>query len=221
MITLCGFGVSNYYNKLKLVLREKDVPFGERLVYPWERQSFLHASPLGKIPFLETDHGGLSESQVILEYLEERYPAHPLYPADIFERARCRELIQHLELNMEWVARRLYKQAFFGGIVSEETKREARDRLAGGLEAVARLASFSPYILGTSFTAADCAAYVHFVMVEHRTRTIYGENLLEHFIPAATDYMRLLGTRPHVLSMMADRDAALKAFGELEVQYDG
>ena len=63
MITLCGFGVSNYYNKLKLVMLEKQVPFCERVVYPWQRETFLQNSPLGKIPFIETEHGGLSESQ--------------------------------------------------------------------------------------------------------------------------------------------------------------
>ena len=138
MITLCGFGVSNYYNKLKLIMLEKEIPFRERLVYPWQRDSFRQSSPLGKIPFVETEHGGLSKSQVILEYLEERYPQKPMYPTEVFARAKCRELIQYLELNLEWVARRLYKQSFFGGAVSEETKREANDRLAAGLEAVAR-----------------------------------------------------------------------------------
>ena len=115
MITLCGFAVSGYYNKLKLFLLEKDIPFRERLVYPWERDSFAQSSPLGKIPFVETEYGALSESQVILEFLEERYPEKPMYPKDPFARAKCRELIQHLELNAEWVARRLYKESFFGG----------------------------------------------------------------------------------------------------------
>ena len=32
VITLCGFGVRPYYNKLKLLLLEKDIPFRERLV---------------------------------------------------------------------------------------------------------------------------------------------------------------------------------------------
>jgi len=82
-----------------------------------------------KIPFIETEQGGLSESQVILEYLEERFPGTPMYPADLFERAKCRELIQHLELNVEWVNRRLYKQAFFGGTVSQETRDEVREKL--------------------------------------------------------------------------------------------
>ena len=89
-----------------------------------------------------------------------------MYPAGVFARAKCRELIQHLELNAEWVARRLYKESFFGGRVSEETKSEARVRLALGLTSVAQLASFSPYALGPSFTAADCVAYMHFVMIK-------------------------------------------------------
>ena len=72
---------------------EKQIPFSERLVYPWHRDEFFASSPLGKIPFIETEHGGLSESQVIVYYLEERFPEHPLYPADILSRAKCRELI--------------------------------------------------------------------------------------------------------------------------------
>jgi len=221
MITLCGFGVSNYYNKLKLVLLEKAVPFREKLVYPWERESFLQSSPLGKIPFVETERGGLSESQVILEYLEERYPETPLYPAEGFARAKCRELIQHLELNLEWVARRLYKESFFGGAVSEEAKQEANDRLVLGLASVDRLSQFSPYISGSSFTAADCAAYVHFTMVEQTTLKIFGENMLARIVPEAVAYMQLVGARPHVRTVMADRDAALKEFVALDVKYDG
>jgi glutathione S-transferase len=221
MITLCGFGVSNYYNKLKLILLEKGIPFRERVVYPWERETFRQCSPLGKIPFIETEEGDLSESQPILEYLEERYPAKPMYPTDLFQRAKCRELIQHLELNSEWVARRLYKESFFGGEVSEETKREAKERLTIGLDAVERLSSFSPFILGPSFSAADCVAYVHFFMIRQTSQQIYSENLLERCVPKSTAYMRLMDARPHSLSTMVDRDAALAAFVALNVKYDG
>lgn len=192
MITLCGFGVSNYYNKLKLVMLEKGIPFQEKLVYPWQRESFRQQSPLGKIPYIQTEYGSLSESQVILEFLEEGYPEQPLYPTNTFERAKCRELIQNLELNAEWVARRLYKESFFGGSVSEETKREAEERLMIGLQAVAQLAQFSPYIFSSVFTAADCVAYVHFVMIEHTTVKIYGRNMLEEFLPDVAAYMALM-----------------------------
>lgn len=221
MITLCGFGISNYYNKLKLILLEKDIPFTERVTYPWQRDSFCTSSPLGKIPYIETEHGGLSESQVILEYLEDRYPENPLYPSDTFARAKCRELIQHLELNCEWNARRLYKEAFFGGIVSEETKTEVYQKLSQALEAVTRLTSFSPYILGATFTAADCVAYMHFTMIKLATMKIYGENLLNQLDPSVSEYMLLMESRRHVQTVMADRIAAMTAFINLNVKYDG
>ena len=221
MITLCGFGVSNYYNKLKLILLEKKIPFHERLVYPWERDAFIDHSPLGKIPFIETSDGGLSESQVILEYLEDRFPPIPLYPVGAFERAKCRELIQHLEINAEWVARRLYKECFFGGKVSEETKKETRERLAVGLKAVGFLAQFAPYACGSKFTAADCVAYVHFTMIRQATLVIYGEDMLAAFVPAAPAYIQSLSNRPHFQTVMADRDVALVAFTQTGVAYEG
>jgi glutathione S-transferase len=156
-----------------------------------------------------------------LDFLEERYPQYPMYPSTVFERAKCRELIQHLELNAEWVARRLYKESFFGGSVSEETKQEVKDRLFIGLKAVKQLARFSPYIFGSIFTAADCVAYVHFVMIEQSTVKIYGDNMLQQVIPNAAEYMAFMDTRPHIQTMMADRDAALTAFNNLQVKYDG
>ena len=33
MFKLCGFALSNYYNKVKLALMEKGVPFEEELVW--------------------------------------------------------------------------------------------------------------------------------------------------------------------------------------------
>lgn len=221
MVTLCGFGVSNYYNKLKLVLLEKGVAFSERVLYPWQCESFLEMSPMGRIPFLVTEQGGLSESQVILEYLEERFPARPLYPGDVFERARCREVIQHLELNVEWVARRLYKESFFGGEVSNETKTEVRMRLATGLEALAALVRFDPYICGPTFTAADCCAVVHFMMVRHTTVRIYGQDMLLASVPAAADYLQRMAARPSIVKVLADREQALATFAGLKVKYDG
>ena len=221
MITVCGFGVSPYYNKLKLLLLEKDITFRERLVYPWERDTFRSSSPLGKIPYVETDHGALSESQVILEYLEERFPERPMYPSDPFARAKCRELIQHLELNAEWVARRLFKESLFGGSVSAETKREVLERLPMGLEAVSQLSRFSPYIFGPAFTAADCSAYMHFMYIKITTLKIYGESFLDRSFPRLDEYTRLMDSRPHVKKVMAEREAALTAFLKLDVKYEG
>jgi glutathione S-transferase len=212
MINLCGFAVSNYYNKTKLVLLEKEIPFTEEQVFPSQDEALLKRSPLGKIPFIETEHGCLSESQVILEYLEDTHSDKPLYPADTFARAKCRELIQHLELNVELHARRLYKEAFFGGTVSDEVKTEVKERLDIGLKGLARLAKFSPYIAGDAYSAADCVAWLHFFMVSIACEKIYATDLVATHIPELATYMQLIETRPHVQKVAADRAVAMTAF---------
>lgn len=214
MITLCGFALSNYYNKVKLVLLEKGIPFQEEQVPPSQDESLLKRSPLGKIPFIVAEGRSLSESQAILEYLEDAYPENPLYPEDPFERAKCREFIQHLELNVELIARRLYREAFFGGTVSDETKQEVKERVEAGLIGLTRLAAFSPYVLGERFTAADVVAWPHLALVSRATQALYGEDLVETHIPAIGAYRQTLEQRPHVQRVAADWDAAVKAFRE-------
>ena len=211
-ITLCGFAVSNYYNKVKLSLLEKGVPFAEALVFTSQKEEMLTESPMGKVPFLRTSKGVLSESQVLTEFIEDTWPEPPLYPRDAFERAKCRELIEHLELHIELPARRLYAEAFFGGTVSEETKKEVASLLEKGLKSLARLARFAPFIGGDSFTHADCAAWVHLPLVSQATRKIYGRDFLEEFLPQAKAYIKLVGERPHAQKVNEDRKAGMEAF---------
>jgi glutathione S-transferase len=143
-LKLCGFAVSNYYNKLKIQLLEKEVAFEEEVVWvnPVD-PSTLTRSPMGKVPFLETPQGCISESNVCAEYIEDAYPHHPLMPADPFAAAKVRELITYLELHIELVARQLYPQAFFGGKVDEATQERVRKQLAKGVEGFAKLANKS------------------------------------------------------------------------------
>ena len=106
MLTLCGFAASNYYNKVKLALLEKGVPFNEELA--WVGETDAAATPLGKVPYIKTDKGSLCESGVIMEYIEQQYPQNPLLPADPFAAAKVRELVTFLELHLELVARELH-----------------------------------------------------------------------------------------------------------------
>lgn len=214
MITLYGFAISNYYNKIKLTLMEKDIAFVEETIPPSQDDSMLKRSPLGKIPFIQTADGYLSESQAILEYLEDAYPENPLYPAGAFERAKCREFIQHLELNVELIARRLYKEALMGGTVSAETKEEVKERVISGLKGLARLTKFSPYVLGSTLSAADVVAWPHFCLVSLATQKIYGNDLVAGHVPGVANYLKAMESRPCVQQVAKDRDAAFKAFLE-------
>ncbi len=211
-ITLCGFAVSNYYNKVKLSLLEKGILFSEAVVYPSQNEEMLSESPMGKVPFLRTPKGVLSESQVLTEFIEDNWPEPPLYPRDPYARARCRELIEHVELHVELVARRLYKEAFFGGTVSEETKAEVAPLLEKGLRSYARLARFAPFIGGDAFTHSDCAAWVHLPLISQCTRKIYGRDFLDELLPQAKTYLKLISERPHAQKVNEDRKTAMEAY---------
>ncbi|WP_186201584.1 glutathione S-transferase [Burkholderia gladioli] len=214
MLQLCGLPLSNYYNKVKLVLLDHEIDFEEQIhTLPLSGDEALDASPFGKVPFLRTEHGALSESQAIVEYLGARYPEKGLFPADPFEAAKVREIIVFVELYLEWVARSLYGQAFFGGTASEETQRRVEKRLVGALAAFRKMTRFAPYVLGETYGMADVAAYIHLPIVGLATKAVYGRDLV---VGAGIDwkaYSKLVGERPAAQRVTADRKAYLEANG--------
>jgi glutathione S-transferase len=211
MLELCGFSASNYYNKVKFALLEKGIAFQETLIYPSSTEAFLAESPMGKVPYLRCPQGALSESQAIVEYVDHAFPERQLYPADSFERAKCRELIHVIELYLELPARRLYPAAFFGGTASDELKQDVQHKVAKGARALARLLHFGPFIRGAQLTYADCAAFVHLPLISGTCKTMFGEDPLGPLL-GLSDYLGVLGQRPHAQRVNAERKASVEAF---------
>ena len=201
MLKLCGFAASNYYNKVKLALLEKNVPFQE--VLAWVGETDLEASPLGKVPYLITETGPLCESEVLSEYIESRYPQSPLIPEEPFAAGKVREFVTFLELYVELTARELYPEAFFGGKVSDSVKERQHKLLSRYIPAFAKLAKFAPYAVGDRFTLADCAAVTHLPLVSSCTKLIYGNDMLADL--PVKDYLKRMAERPTVQKINADR----------------
>ena len=105
-----AFQQATITNKVKLALLEKGVPFQESEV--WTSEVDTRASPLGKVPYLLTPSGALCESTVMLDYIEQQYPAHPLVPADPFQAAKVRELATYIDLHLSW-SRETYTERRF------------------------------------------------------------------------------------------------------------
>ncbi len=211
MITLHGRPLSNYYNKVKMVLLEKGIPFEEVFVGTGSSdEAVLMATPLGKIPFIRVDGVALCESQVICDYLEAAYPAPPLLPADPLAAAKVREISSFVDLHLELVARELYAQAFFGGQVSEATQARVREQLVKNIAGFKRLAKFSPYVAGSEFTQADAAAWCSLPLVGMASKAVLGEDLL---LAAGVDwraYIKLVGARESAVRVAADRKADMQ-----------
>jgi glutathione S-transferase len=208
MLVLCGFSVSNYYNKVKLALLEKGVPFTEEPTKTGSKdEGVLACSPLGKIPFIRTEQGALCESQAILDYLEAAYPNPPLLPADPWAAAKVHELILFIELHVELVARELYAKAFFGGDISEGNAARVRSLLEKNIAGFRRLAKFSPYVAGDTFTQADCAAWASLPVVALATKAVYGQDLLAAAGIDWKPYVKFVGDQPSAQKVTADRKA--------------
>jgi glutathione S-transferase len=161
MITLHGFAASNYYNLVKHVLLYKELTFEEKLIYGGS-DALLTISPAGKVPVITAPDGlYISESSVICDFIEETYPATPLYPENTGDRAVVRQIMKIAELYFELPSRRLIPYAFSGTTVPESVATEVRQVLNRGITALSRLCKFSPWIAGEQFTMADI--YVYYV----------------------------------------------------------
>jgi len=206
-LKLCGFSASNYYNKVKLQLLEKGVPFEEELVWTGLKNNpaLSERSPLGKVPFIETPQGVILESSPCCEYIEDAYPANPLIPADPFAAAQVRHLIVYLDLHLELVARQLYGPIFFGAPAFAQERYDAtRKHLMTNLAAFAKIAKFAPYVAGDTFTLADCAAIVHLPIIASLIKIIYKEDMYADY-PQITAYLDAMKNRPTVQKVNADR----------------
>ncbi len=99
MITLYSGPLSLFTAKVRIALAEKglpyelvSVPFSRRDGYAPKHPEVLARHPKAQVPVLVDGDLTVWDSTVILEYLEDRYPAPPLYPTDVAGRVRCRQI---------------------------------------------------------------------------------------------------------------------------------
>ncbi|QXH56774.1 glutathione S-transferase [Pseudomonas maumuensis] len=214
MLKLHGFAVSNYYNMVKLALLEKGVHFEEVPFFGGQLPQALAISPRGKVPVLQTEHGFISETGVILDYIEQTQPGKALLPADAFGQAKVRELLREIELYIELPARTCYAEAFFGAAVEPLIKERARADLLAGFATLKRNGKFAPYVAGEQLTIADLMFCFSVDLACAVGKKVLNIDFLADF-PEAKALLQLLGENPHMARIVADKDAAMPAFLEM------
>jgi len=120
-------------------------------------------NPLAALPVLELDDGAtLTESQAIIEYLEELYPEPSLLGTTPLERARTREVSRIAELGMLFGAATAFQNSspFFAGRFeqSEAAATVGRKRFGRHLRHLDELLAKNTWLAGDNFSIADITA---------------------------------------------------------------
>ncbi|MBN2646219.1 MAG: glutathione S-transferase N-terminal domain-containing protein [Thiotrichales bacterium] len=88
-------------HRVRLVAKEKDIPMEvievQRDKLP---EDLLELNPYGTLPTLVDRDLVLYDPQVIIEYLDERFPHPPLMSVDPISKARARQMLRQIEV--EW-----------------------------------------------------------------------------------------------------------------------
>jgi glutathione S-transferase len=146
-----------------------------------DRPAWLYEkNATGRVPVLEEDGRPLTESAVIMEFLEERYPEPALLPPDPADRAFVRLMIfRDHELTDPYYA---FRRGEEGG----------REELAAMLQALDIVLGERSFLGGAEFGLADIA-YVPWLL---RTRDMLGIDL--DGFPTLAAWLARLEERPSI-----------------------
>ncbi|WP_122573961.1 glutathione S-transferase family protein [Pseudomonas viridiflava] len=212
MLKLYGFASSNYFNMVKLALLEKQLPFQEVPLFGCQNPEVLAVSARGKVPVLGTPDGFISETDVILRYIEETCPDRPLLPADAFVRAQVWTVAKEIELYIELPARVCYAEVIFGGRPTPpDLKAKARRDLIKGIAALAQRASFAPYVAGEQFSVADVYFLYSIDLAQQVGERLFDLDFLGD-MPKAQALLERLALNPNVQRVAADKEADWPTF---------
>jgi glutathione S-transferase len=118
MITLYEHPLSPYVQKVKIALREKRIEFQAKAPDfsdgGFGGSEFLEANPRREIPTFVDGDAKIFDSTIILEYIEEKWPAPPLLPSHPRERAHVRMIEEFMDTYYEPINWGLGEITFFG-----------------------------------------------------------------------------------------------------------
>lgn len=131
-VTILGSYLSPYVRKVLVFLELKGVVYDiDPMVAFFGDDRFSRISPLRRIPVLIDGDLVLTDSSVICQYIEDRWPDPALYPHDIADRARARWLEEYADTRMSDV--------LIWRVFNEIAIKPAVWRQKGDREAVARV----------------------------------------------------------------------------------
>lgn len=154
---LFSLPVSSYSAKVRIALGLKGI---ECKISPppggYSTPEYMQLVPLGTIPALKVEDQYFSESDVIMEYLEDEYPQKPLLKGSNIERAQHRFLARYHDIWLEPHLRRTFAHVD-PSTRDQKALDEHLDKWQERLEKLETLFEAGPFMVGSEIGYADCA----------------------------------------------------------------
>lgn len=122
--TIVGNYISPYVRKVLVCMELKGLAYDIDPITPFIGDDrFTELSPLRRVPVLIDGDLVLNDSSVICQFLEDRFPSTPLYPADIAQRAKARWIEEYCDTHLAGVLvwKLFYQKAIRRHVFREET----------------------------------------------------------------------------------------------------
>ena len=149
-MTLFSGDTDVYSHQVRIVLSEKGINYESVPVTEDDiPEDLKDLNPYAEVPTLVDRDLVLFDHQVIMEYLDERFPHPPLMPVDPVSRARNRLMLHRIERDWFSLARKIKKNS----ADVEQARKELRDSLIS----ISPIFEQKPYFLSDEFSLIDCA----------------------------------------------------------------
>ncbi|MGD8416125.1 MAG: glutathione S-transferase N-terminal domain-containing protein [Pseudomonadales bacterium] len=151
-MTLFSDARDQYSHRVRMVLAEKGVTVDIVDVDPANKpEDLAEINPYNSLPTLLDRDLVLYEANVIMEYLDERFPHPPLLPVYPVQRALSRLWITRVE--REWSGR---LDVLMAGKGRETVLTKARKELRESIISIAPIFAEKPFFMNEEFTLVDC-----------------------------------------------------------------
>jgi glutathione S-transferase len=207
MIVLYATDVSLYSAKVAIALEHKGVPYERRMPPGGSYRSAEYRAivPAGTLPAIDDGGFVLSESDAIIEYVEETRKGPPLLPADPRARARARYAARIHDLRVEPRMRALFP--FIGAAHGADS---ALGTLRDAIAALPALIAPAPFAAGAAFSLGDCGWAPTFYLAD-RLAAALGAPAIEYGA-AIRRWREALDEMPAVRKVMSAYPRAVEAW---------
>ena len=151
VMTLFSGMADIYSHRVRIVLAEKGINVEYHFIEADNKpEDLIDLNPYNSVPTLVDRDLVLFDSQVIMEYLDERFPHPPLMPVDPVSRARSRQMLYRIKRDWYWFIDQM-------NTTDEVQLSNAKNGLRDALTTVAPIFEQKLYFMSDEFSIIDCA----------------------------------------------------------------